>query len=156
MNEVLRKKKKNKKRLPDAKKSKSANESIPFELSKLVSGLGQLTKKAYQAYLPIVDNIVNNESRDTQEIEHTLDGLLNFCFDKKMLILFKKLCRHYYYIDSEATAVHVYAYRDMWDEESINNETEKKSNPKSSRISAIEREQLRMLKKPAKKLMLDE
>jgi hypothetical protein len=30
----------------------------------------------------------------------------------------KKLCRHYFKINPEATASYVYAYRDMWDEKS--------------------------------------
>ena len=41
---------------------------------------------------------------------------LDFCFDERMLYLYRKLCRYYYHIDAEATVGYVNAYRDMWDE----------------------------------------
>lgn len=127
MNKVPRKKVTDQKPVPGAEKSESATGSISDELDKLVSGFGQLTVQAYEVYAPIVEDIVNNKSRDTEEIEHTLDRMLGFCFDEKMLALFKRLCRHYYYIDPVATSAHVYAYRDMWDEKSLTNDTVKNS-----------------------------
>ena len=66
-------------------------------------------------YAPIVDAIVRNHVRDARHIERTLDGLLGFCFDPKALLLYKKLCRHYFTIDPAATAFYVRAYREMWD-----------------------------------------
>jgi hypothetical protein len=92
---------------------------ISPELRKLVEGLQELPKQAYSAYTPLVENVIRNNSRDTQEIEHLLDGILGFCFDATMLALFKKLCRYYYYIDPVAAAAQVYTYREMWDEESL-------------------------------------
>jgi hypothetical protein len=113
-----------------AKNQESTTGLISSELNKLVSGFGQLAEQAYQAYSPIVEDIVNSKSRNTQEIEHTLDSILGFCFDNKMLALFKKLCRHYYYIDPVATSAHVYAYREMWDEKSLSNNKVKKGKSK--------------------------
>ena len=105
-----------------AKKRSSKTGSFSSELGKLISVFGQLADQAYQSYSPIVEDIVNSKSLNTQEIEHTLDGILDFCFDDKMLALFKRLCRHYYYIDPAATSAHVYAYREMWDEKSLVND----------------------------------
>jgi hypothetical protein len=96
--------------------------SVLPELRKLATGLKQLSKQAYQAYLPLVEGIIESKSRDVEQIEHLLDGMLGFCFDEKMLGLFKRLCRHYYFIDPVATAAHVYAYREMWDEKSLKND----------------------------------
>jgi len=42
--------------------------------------------------------------------------MLDFCFDAKVLDLYKKLCRYYFEIDPGATASYVNAYREMWDE----------------------------------------
>jgi len=81
-------------------------------------------KQAVAAYMPIVNQIILSESTDTNEIEHTLDSMLDFCFADDMLLLFKKLCRYYYYIDAEATAYYVYAYRDMWDDDYNNKKEE--------------------------------
>jgi hypothetical protein len=66
---------------------------------------------------PIVDSIVETNSQDIKLIEHILDSLLDLAFDKYILILFKKLCRHYYAIDPHSATEYVLAYRDMWDEE---------------------------------------
>lgn len=45
-----------------------------------------------------------------------LDDLLSFCFDEKILKMFKKLLRYYYSIDREATASYVNAYREIYGE----------------------------------------
>ena len=37
----------------------------------------------------------------------------------RMLLLYKRLCRHYFDIDPRATAFYIDAYRKMWDEESL-------------------------------------
>ncbi len=43
--------------------------------------------------------------------------MLDFCFDDEIPALYKRLCRHYFEIDPEATAFYVNAYREMWDEQ---------------------------------------
>jgi hypothetical protein len=89
--------------------------------------LQKLNKQAVKEYSPLVDAIIRSHSRDVNHIEHTLDGLLSFCGYDPALQLYRRLCRHYYYIDPAATAAHVYAYREMWDEESLNNDKKRKT-----------------------------
>lgn len=79
------------------------------------SSLRDLRRRAVQAYQPVVDDILRTRSRDARIIEHTLDGLLDFCDHEPALQLFKKLCRHYWDIDPAATADYVNAYRECWD-----------------------------------------
>jgi hypothetical protein len=81
----------------------------------LAGSMRDLQRQAAQAYLPVVDDILRTRSRDTQHIEHTLDGLLDFCGHEPILQLYKKLCRHYWDIDPTATADYVNAYREYWD-----------------------------------------
>lgn len=83
----------------------------------LVKSLSGLTRRAVTEYAPVVDSLVRDGSRDVRQIERTLDGLLDFCFDPEILSLFKRLCRHYHRIDPAATAEYVAAYRSMWDPE---------------------------------------
>ncbi len=83
----------------------------------LVKSGSDLARRAVSEYAPIVDSIVRARSKDIRHIEHTLDGLLDFCFDPEALLLYKKLCRHYDDIDPAATVEYVHAYRDMWDTE---------------------------------------
>ena len=81
----------------------------------LARSMRNLQQQAAQQYLPVVDDILCSRSRDTRHIEHTLDGLLDFCGHEPVLQLYKKLCRHYWDIDAAATAAYVNAYREHWD-----------------------------------------
>ena len=81
----------------------------------LVGAVHDLQERASKEYKPVVDDILRTRSRDTQYIEHTLDGLLGFCGHEPVLQLYKKLCRHYWDIDPAATADYVNAYRKYWD-----------------------------------------
>jgi hypothetical protein len=83
----------------------------------LIESMSGLARQAVAEYTPIVDSIVRTRSKDIHHIEHTLDGLLDFCFDPEMLLLFKKLCRHYYFIEPAAAVDYVRFYREMWDPE---------------------------------------
>ena len=91
-------------------------DELVLAIGKLAKTSNRLARQAEQQYSLEVEAILNAQSRDPQRIEHTLDGMLDFCLDPSMLLLYKKLCRYYFKIDPEATASYVYAYRDMWDE----------------------------------------
>jgi hypothetical protein len=81
----------------------------------IAESLQSLNQQAVLEYTPIVEGILRSRSRDTQHIEHTLDGLLDFCAYEPVLVLYKKLCRHYWDIDQAATTFYVTAYRERWD-----------------------------------------
>ncbi len=90
-------------------------DSLLQAIKPLVESLQALNQQAVTEYAPVVETILRSRSRDTQHIEHTLDGLLDFCGYEPALVLFKKLCRHYWDIDPRATACQINAYREMWD-----------------------------------------
>ena len=81
----------------------------------LARSMGELQQKAVREYRSVVDDILRTGSQDVRHIEHTLDGLLDFCGYEPVLQLYKKLCRHYWDIDPAATADYVNAYREYWD-----------------------------------------
>lgn len=81
----------------------------------LAGSMRDLQRRAAQQYLQVVDDILRTRSRDTQHIEHTLDGLLDFCGHEPVLQMYRQLCRHYWNIDPAATAYYVNAYREYWD-----------------------------------------
>jgi hypothetical protein len=99
---------------------KSETESRKDDLVKRIGGLAKDAKKlarvAVQQYLAEVEVILKTQSSDSRHIERCLDGMLDFCFDDEMLALYKKLCRYYYEIDTEAAVSYVQVYREMWDE----------------------------------------
>ena len=99
----------------------SDGDAIAGGLDALVGQLQQLQLQAAEQYQPVVDALVRTGSRDVQQIEHTLDGLLDFCGHEPVLEMYRRLCRHYWDIDPAATADYVKAYRERWgsDEERV-------------------------------------
>lgn len=92
------------------------SESLIDQFQPMIESLQSLTKQAIQQYVPLVDQVIREQSKDHEQIKHLLDGMLDFCFDDAMLEYYKKLCRYYFKIDPNMTAEYVYAYRDLWDE----------------------------------------
>lgn len=88
------------------------------DLKPLVEQLHQLHLQAYRQYLPEVDALIKNKIKDDVAIQALLDGLLDFCADEQMLLLFKKTCRYYWYINPKATADYINYYRETFDSES--------------------------------------
>ena len=87
------------------------------ELDVFVGQLQRLQLHAAQQYQPAVDALLRNGSCDVQQIEHMLDGLLDFCGHAPVLAMYRRLCRHYWDIDPAAAADYVKAYREQWDSE---------------------------------------
>ena len=90
-------------------------EELFDSLKALGGSISALQQQAVQEYTPVVEQIIISRSRDEKHIEHTLDGLLDFCGHDSVLQLFKSLCRHYYDFAPQAAAEYVRFYREMWD-----------------------------------------
>ena len=74
----------------------------------------KLNEIAYNQYKPIVSDLCSRVA-SLDEVEHTLDRMLDFCGDDAFLELFKDVCRHYFDIYPEMIAYHVNSYREIWD-----------------------------------------
>lgn len=68
-------------------------------MDNLVESIGELageTRKlaieAGRQYSAEVEAILKAQRRDSRRIERCLDGMLDFCSDDEMLVLYKKLC----------------------------------------------------------------
>jgi hypothetical protein len=91
--------------------------NLTQSIGELARGAQKLARKAEGQYSVEVEAILKARSRDSRCIEKCLDGMLDFCFDDGILMLYKKLCRYYFTIDPEATASYVQAYREMWEKQ---------------------------------------
>jgi hypothetical protein len=60
------------------------------DIAALAESVSGLARRAVAEYSPLVDTIISGRSTDIGHIEHTLDGLLDFCFDPEVLLLYKK------------------------------------------------------------------
>jgi hypothetical protein len=95
-------------------------DKLDQNIGELTRRMRELAREAAPLYSVEVEAILNVRSRDSRRIERCLDGMLGFCFDDDMLLLYRKLCRYYFAIDPEATVSYVQAYREMWDERAEN------------------------------------
>lgn len=98
-------------------KTESRKDDLVNRIGELAKVTHELTCEAAHQYSAEVEAILKVQSRDPRRIERCLDAMLDFCFDDGVLVLYKKLCRHYYNIDPEAAVSYVHAYREMWDEQ---------------------------------------
>lgn len=78
--------------------------------------INQLHKKAYDIYLPLVDDVCRREVSE-KELSYLLDYLLNFACDEKMLELYKQVCRRYFYNYPSCIKSYIDVYRGMWEDE---------------------------------------
>ena len=85
------------------------------EIRSLMGTLRDLHRQNAAALAPIVQAHIHTRNRDANEIEHTLDHLLDCACIPEGLTLFKMLCRYYYEINPTSTATYVHGYREMWD-----------------------------------------
>ncbi len=97
------------------------------DLKKLIESRNELAKRAYDEYEPIVNNIISSKTKDVNKICCTMDFILDFCFDDKMLLLYRRLCSYLYDIDVHAAADYVNYYREMWDEDGVQFGNDKKT-----------------------------
>lgn len=73
----------------------------------------------FQTCKPEVDRVILHQIEERQHIEHLLDLLLDSAFDERILNLFKRLCRYYYFIDPQSTVYYINSYRETWDGERL-------------------------------------
>ncbi len=89
---------------------------MPFsDIKAIVGQFSNLANEALRVYKPIVNEIIEKKNRDENHIQRTLDYLLDFCFDEKLLTLYRRLCRYYWNINPQATANYIDYYREMYD-----------------------------------------
>lgn len=87
------------------------------DLTATIAPLQALHQQAVADLSPTIRDILQNRSRDTRLIEHTLDHLLDHACVPQGLACFKSLCRYYWQINPQATANYIFAYREIWGSE---------------------------------------
>ena len=85
------------------------------DLQPLAQQMRDLYRQAIAQANAEVNDILQTDDRDSARIERQLDHMLGFCCDPDMLLVFKRLCRHYFTFAPVATAEYIQAYREMWD-----------------------------------------
>jgi hypothetical protein len=78
-----------------------------------------LNRRAHAEYAAIVEELLRSDCLAPRRIEHTLDGLLDFCGNDEVLQLYRRLCRHYFAFDPAAAVYYVNAYREMYGSDDV-------------------------------------
>ena len=97
----------------------------------IINSIGELQKLQQQAidtnmpyFTSEVNTIIDNNIKDENRIFHLLDALLDLASNDDVLVLYKKLCRHLYFINQRAAFEYINGYREQWDTESLENNQE--------------------------------
>ena len=80
-----------------------------------VEALNKLTDQALAQYTALVDSAVAGHITDERELEHIMDGLLDFGDDLRFLEIYKRLCRHILYKHPQMVGEHIYLWRMQFD-----------------------------------------
>lgn len=86
---------------------------ISEEISQIAKEIKEVHRQAYQLYFPLTEDICSRTATE-DEVEHLLDCLLDFGPDKKMLELYKQVCRTYIYLYPACIKFYIETYREMW------------------------------------------
>ena len=77
-----------------------------------------LHRRSVIAYTPLVDDICSREATNG-EVDYLLTWMFDFVGNEDMLLLFKKVCRKYFYKYPETIAFYILEYCKEYDRESL-------------------------------------
>jgi hypothetical protein len=84
-------------------------------IRRIAKELQTIYSQAEVYYTSTVNDVICHQSRDTKEIEHLLNYMLDFADNEKILTLYRKLCRYYFDINPQATAEYIQSYKELYD-----------------------------------------
>lgn len=94
-------------------------EKLLEDIRGTVEQINSLYDLAYKQYSQVVDDILSGRFADEKQIEHILDGIIDFGDDLRFLELSKKLCRHIYYQYPQLVGNFVSMFRAMFEEKEV-------------------------------------
>ncbi len=71
-------------------------EEFKNEILEMAKAMSDLQDRAVAEYRPLVDDICSRKATE-DEVAHLLTWMFDFVEDERMLLLFKKVCRAYFY-----------------------------------------------------------
>ena len=94
------------------------SKELEDKISKLAETLAGIQERAVIEYTPLVNDICNRKA-PKDEVDNLLTWMFDFVGNDKMLLLFKKVCRAYFYTYPETVAFYILEYRRYYDRESL-------------------------------------
>ena len=89
--------------------------ALTDNIREIAKELQTIYSQAETYYTSVVHDVICRQSKDTKEIEHLLNYMLDFAENEKILTSYRKLCRYYLDINPQATAKYIQSYKEMYD-----------------------------------------
>ena len=92
------------------------------ELYDICKTIIELNKQRYIIIKDEIEDIIRNDINDNRQIERKLDEMLDillFYENDDSLLTFRKLCKYYFNINSQATVDYINYYREQNDPEGL-------------------------------------
>ena len=83
-------------------------------VAKLAEQIKGIADNVFPVYKAFTEDVVFERITDITEIELTLDYMLTYCFDDRILALYKKILRKFYKSYPHMVKSHVDAYYEMY------------------------------------------
>jgi hypothetical protein len=93
-------------------------EEFKNEILEMAKAISDLQDRAVAEYRPLVDDICNRKATE-DEVAHLLTWMFDFVENERMLLLFKKVCRAYFYTYPKTVTFYILEYRRHYDKESL-------------------------------------
>ena len=81
-------------------------------IARQLKGLSEQILPHYQDF---TYNVENGRINDINTIERELDYMLSFCFDERVLVLYKRVLRKIYYTHPDIVKSYIDSYLDMYE-----------------------------------------
>ena len=102
--------------------TKRNNNNLFDDLRPQIEHLQKLQEDLESQWRTRIEAMERSGTRDIAEIEQILDYLLGWAEFGDSLLLYKRICRYLWSFAPENAAAYVYAWREMWDEDSLDDE----------------------------------
>lgn len=89
----------------------NTDKNLLQSVEELASQIRHLRDQAFQQYSALVQMVLREQISDTQSIEKIMDGLLDFCDEKRFIGIYRQLCRHVYYKHPMLVGKHIALFR---------------------------------------------
>ena len=99
-----------------------SNKEFFENVSSLAKEINGLANNAFPFYKAFTEDVVSGRISDIKEIEWNLDYMLTFCFDDRILTLYKKILRKIYKQYPDAVKFYVDTYYDMYERDGDDSE----------------------------------
>ena len=84
------------------------------DIDALAEQLRDMTEQALYSLTPIAENIIKGVITSEKEIDRHLTSMLDFCYDDRVLLLYKRVLRSLHKKHPELVYDYCRFYQDMW------------------------------------------